>query len=79
MNSLILISEIEEIGSELGEPDCKLINPYIIGQPDMNLIPWMEEYCSPEIESFMIHSDKILTITSPKDTLLKKYIEKTSS
>jgi hypothetical protein len=24
----VLITEIIEVGSELGEPDCKLINPY---------------------------------------------------
>ena len=26
-NSERLISEIEEVGAEIGEPDCKLINP----------------------------------------------------
>ena len=25
-----LISEIEEVGSELGEPDCKLTKPFLI-------------------------------------------------
>ena len=29
MNDLILISHIEEVTSELGEPDCKLIDPYL--------------------------------------------------
>ena len=24
----ILISEVEEMGSEIGDPDCKLIKPY---------------------------------------------------
>ncbi len=24
----VLITEIIEVGSEIGEPDCKLINPY---------------------------------------------------
>ena len=26
----ILLSEIEEIGAEVGEPDCKLIHPVIL-------------------------------------------------
>ena len=26
-NSERLISEIEEVGADIGEPDCKLINP----------------------------------------------------
>ena len=26
----ILISEIEEVSSELGSPDCKLIEPFVI-------------------------------------------------
>ena len=26
----ILLSEIEEVGSEIGEPDCKLINPVVM-------------------------------------------------
>ena len=25
----ILVSEIEEVGGEIGEPDCKLINPVV--------------------------------------------------
>ena len=27
VNNKILLSEIEEVGAEVGEPDCKLINP----------------------------------------------------
>lgn len=30
LNKEILITKIEEVPSELGEPDCKLINPFII-------------------------------------------------
>ena len=30
-NQQVLISEIEEVGSaDIGEPDCKLINPFVI-------------------------------------------------
>ena len=38
MNHQYLISEIQEVGSaDIGEPDCKLINPFVVntesGQP----------------------------------------------
>lgn len=69
-NNVILISKIEEVPSELGEPDCKLLGPYSIN-PDGTLSPWMFEYTSQD--SLMIHSDKIITIVDPKEELLKKY------
>jgi hypothetical protein len=70
LNNKILIAEIEEVPSELGEPDCKLTNPFVVG--DNNTIsPWLTDFTSQDI--FMIHSDKILTIIDPKPTLLEKY------
>ena len=30
----VLITEIIEVGSELGEPDCKLINPFRLNDVD---------------------------------------------
>ena len=36
MNNQILITRIEESPSELGEPDCKLINPNDL--PDFDLL-----------------------------------------
>jgi len=71
MNNQILISEIDEVGSEIGEPDCKLIEPFILNQADMTLSPWLVEYTNQN--TCMIHSDKILTICDPKPTLLEKY------
>jgi hypothetical protein len=70
LNNQILVSQIEEVGSELGEPDCKLIEPFVI-QSDMTLIPWMLDYTPQNV--FMIHSDKILTIIDPNNSILKKY------
>jgi hypothetical protein len=69
-NNLILISQIQEVPSELGEPDCKLIEPFIIDDSD-TLVPWMMEVTTQN--TFMIHSDKILTLVDPKPTLLEKY------
>ena len=65
-----LISKIEESPSELGEPDCRLINPYII-KDDKSLEPFLDGLTE-EVE-FMMSSDKILTLTEPTPTLLKDY------
>lgn len=72
-NNQILLSQIEEVGSELGEPDCKLVKPFLV--EESQLTPWLSEYTNQD--TFMIHSDKVLTITDPKATLLEKYQELT--
>ena len=73
-NSERLISEIEEEGAEIGEPDCKLINPMEIWESN-NLAPWMMDHTMQD--TFMISSDKIITLADPMPTLLEKYLEKT--
>lgn len=65
-----LISAIEEVGSELGEPDCKLTKPFLICEGNM-LEPWLSDVTSND--TFMISSDKILTLIDPRPTLLEKY------
>jgi hypothetical protein len=70
----VIVTEIIEVGSELGEPDCKLINPYEI-DVDGNLKPWPEITDQKEL---MIHSDSILTIVDPKKEIIDKYLELTS-
>ncbi len=70
----ILVTEIIEVGSELGEPDCKLINPYeFFSEDDMK--PWPEVTNQTEL---MIHSDSILTIVDPTPEIIKKYLELTA-
>jgi hypothetical protein len=70
MNQQILISQIEEIGADIGEPDCKLIEPFIFNG-DNTLSPWLIDVTSQN--TFMLSSDKILTLVDPKPTLLEKY------
>ena len=53
-----------------GEPDCKLVEPFTVGQQD-TLSPWLVD--STNENEFMISSDKILTLVDPKPTLLEKY------
>jgi len=67
----LLISEIAEIAAVVpGEPDCKLINPFIIKEGNV-LEPWLLKVTKDDI--FMISSDKILTLVDPAPTLLEKY------
>jgi len=70
----VLITEIIEVGSELGEPDCKLINPYEFFDVD-TMKPWPEITNQSEL---MIHSDSILTIVDPTPEIIEKYLELTS-
>ena len=70
-NNLKLVSQIEEVGAAVpGEPDCKLLEPYVVGEQD-TLSPWLVD-CTNQNE-FMLSSDKILTLVDPKPTLLEKY------
>jgi hypothetical protein len=59
---------------ELGEPDCKLINPYKIDNLG-NLTPWAADVTNQR--ELMIQSDSILTIVDPKPDIIEKYIELT--
>ena len=69
-NSERLIGEIIEVGADIGEPDCKLINPHEIWE-GKNLCPWMID--DTDQKEFMINSDKIITIADPNSELLEKY------
>ena len=70
-NNLKLVSQIEEVGAAIpGEPDCKLVEPYLVGEQD-TLSPWLVDVTNQN--TFMLSSDKILTIVDPKPTLLEKY------
>ena len=71
-NNQVLISQIEEVTSELGEPDCKLTEPFVICD-DKTLTPWLLEYTNQN--DFMISSDKLLTIADPNSKLKIKYEE----
>jgi hypothetical protein len=67
----LLISEIEEVAAVVpGEPDCKLINPFII-KDELVLEPWLLNVTKDD--TFMMSSDKILTLVDPTPTLLEKY------
>ena len=67
VNQQQLVSQIEEIGADIGQPDCKLTEPFIVGDNN-TLSPWLVDVTSENV--FMLSSDKILTLVDPKPTLL---------
>jgi len=70
-NNQILVSQIEEVSPlDIGDPNCKLIEPFILGEDD-TLSPWLIDVTNDN--EFMICSDKILTLVEAKPTLLEKY------
>jgi hypothetical protein len=75
-NNQILISQIEEVGADVGEPDCKLVKPFLIKEPQIEgLSRTLEPFLMgvTKQDTFMMSSDKILTLADPTPTLLEKY------
>ena len=77
----VLLSEIEEVGAEVGEPDCQLINPVIlkttedkltIEEGKVTLTKWLCEFTYDK--NFMISSDKIITLAEIAPQILEKYL-----
>ena len=69
VNKLLLVSEIEEVGADIGMPDCKLTKPYLIENGE--LMPWLTDVTDDEF--VMMSSDKILTMVDPNQKLLDDY------
>jgi len=79
MNHQYLISEIEEVAAlDIGQPDCKLINPFIVNTESGQTIlePFLKDVTRETI--LMMGSDKILTLAEPTPTLLEKYQDLTT-
>ena len=69
----VLISEVEQVDSEIGDPDCKLIKPYRFYQ-DGKLEPWVKASNQTE---YMIRSSDILTIADPTPEVVEAYLKLT--
>ena len=72
----LLISEIIEVAAvDIGQPDCKLINPFGINTESGQTVlePWLLDVTRDD--TFMMSSDKILTLCEPTPTLLEKYLD----
>ena len=70
----VLITEVVEIDAEIGDPNCKLIKPYLFNSID-DMKPWKSDITTQT--EFMIRSEYILTIADPNGTILDKYTELT--
>ncbi len=74
MNHHLLIAEIDEVAAaDIGQPDCKLTNPFIINTETGQTVlePFLGSVTKDS--AIMMGSDKILTIVEPTPTLLEKY------
>ena len=70
MSNQKIITQVEEVQGELGGPDCKLIEPFDIND-DGTLSPWLLDITTQN--TFMMSSDKILTLVEPNSKLIQKY------
>lgn len=77
-NDVVLISEVEEVGADIGEPDCLLKNPYqILGRhetdapPEDRFVKWMNDFT--DSGKFMLRSDDVLTFMEPNSKLVDHY------
>ena len=73
-NGDLLISQIMEVDTDLGGPDCKMIKPYkmVKDGDEYKLETWLDFTSQNEM---MIHSDSILTIVTPTPAILSEYVE----
>ena len=74
-NNHYIISQVDEVVTEdIGQPDCKLIKPFVVKTESGKTIlePFMMDLTRDDI--FMMGSDKILTLAVPTPTLLEQYL-----
>ena len=74
-NNHYIISQVDEIMTEdIGQPDCKLTKPYVVNTESGKTIlePFMMDLTRDD--TFMMGSDKILTLAVPTPTLLEQYL-----
>ena len=71
----VVVAEVVEMDAEIGDPNCKLIKPYIFNSID-DMKPWKSDITNQT--EFMIRSEDILTIADPTGTVMDRYTELTS-
>ena len=73
-NGDIIISQIMEVDTELGGPDCKLVKPFkMVVSSDEYKLETLLDFTSQN--EMMIHSDSILTIVTPTAAILSEYVD----
>ena len=71
----VVVAEVVEMDAEIGDPNCKLIKPYLFNSID-DMKPWKSEITNQT--EFMIRSEDILTIADPTGAVMDRYTELTS-
>ena len=74
-NNHYIISQVDEVVTEdIGQPDCKLTKPFVINTETGKTVlePFMVDLTRDN--TFMMGSDKILTLAIPTPTLLEQYL-----
>ena len=71
-NNQVLIAEVEEIMADIGAPDCRIINPYLLNQSSGELTKWLDFTNQTDV---MMRSDDVLTFVEPNENLISKYKE----
>ena len=74
-NNHYIVSQVDEVVAEdTGQPDCKLTKPYVVNTESGKTIlePFMMDLTRDD--TFMMGSDKILTLAVPTPTLLEQYL-----
>ena len=71
----VLITEVIELDAQIGDPNCKLVNPYLFSE-DESMKPWLG--IATAQKEYMLRSEDILTIADPSPEVIKKYIELTT-
>ena len=74
-NNHYIVSQVDEVVAEdIGQPDCKLTKLYVVNTESGKTIlePFMMDLTRDD--TFMMGSDKILTLAVPTPTLLEQYL-----
>jgi hypothetical protein len=74
-NDAILISEVHEVDAELGDPNCKLVNPCQMLVSDSNNYDMRKWPVFTDQKEIMINSDSIFTIIDPKVDQIELYLK----
>jgi hypothetical protein len=75
-NDAILVSEVHEVPeSDLGEPDCKLVNPVQMIISDRNTYEMRRWPVFTDQRELKIHSDSIFTIVDPTPDQVELYLK----
>lgn len=73
-NDKVLVAEVEEVMADIGAPDCRIINPYLLTESG-DLIIWLDFTNQTDV---MMRSDDVLTFVEPNGKIIDKYLELTS-